>query len=206
MCVFVTGNDRGHWHESLYANILICECPFFVFLLIVFWLIYNPVVLLLSSLKEKSIYFSVSCPITVCGVWFSIMVKEIVFFCTKEVVRSVCVFLLHCNITLLTRSLILVTALFVLFSFFANDYNSQTMTKGVCPSCVERTTNMTDRRPGQSRPMRAGCPASCPSPAFLLGFFSNARHWRGRVVSVLSQCERWSLWKTNEITGRKKTS
>lgn len=89
------------------------------------------------------------------------MVKEIVIFVPRKCpLRSstlfVCKVCFYFIVTLFTRSLILVAALFVNFSLFANDYNSQTMTKGVCPSCVERTTNMNDRRPGRSGPMRAG--------------------------------------------------
>ena len=136
---------------------------------------------MLSSLKEESIYFSVSCHITIGGEWFSIMVKEIVFFCTKEMsaplfdIICVCFYFI---VTLFTRSLILVAALFLHLSslFFANDYNSQTIDQRGFPSCVERTTNMNDRRPGRSGPMRAGRPPSCPSPASVSPsrlFFSN---------------------------------
>lgn len=114
-------------------------------------------------------------------------------------------------VTFITRSLSVVAALFVHFSHFLMTTLSRTWPKGfpfMCrenyefewqESCAERTN--------ESR-----FPPSCPSPAslllghffFLFVFFSNVLSRTGGVVSVLSQCKR--LWKTNEMTGRRKTS
>lgn len=146
------------------------------------------------------------------------MVKEVVIFVPRKcsaLTLFVCKVCFYFIVTLFTRSLVLVAALFVNFSLFANDYNSQTMTKGVCPSCVERTTDMNDRRAGPSGPMRAGFLPHVPPPAsLLLGFlfcfvlfFQMSCPVDGAELSLCYLGVRDEVYeKTNEITVRKKTS